>query len=195
MTSSIAVVCPGDRLKPANEFAAGEGTYVKNGHIHSSTAGFEDVTKSTGVDEENRPRVSVRRSGQQSIVPEPGNIVTCKVTRIMQRMAKADILCVGSKPLGAAFSGIIRSQDVRSTEIDKVVMFDCFRPGDLVRAEVISLGDSRSYYLSTARNELGVVSAKSLAGVAMVPVSWQEMQCPETGATEKRKVAKTAPVS
>ena len=30
-------------------------------------------------------------------------------------------------------------------------MYDCFRPGDVVRAEVISLGDARSYYLSTAK--------------------------------------------
>ena len=33
-----------------------------------------------------------------------------------------------------------------------------------VRAEVVSLGDARSYFLSTARNELGVVYAKSVEG-------------------------------
>jgi hypothetical protein len=46
----------------------------------------------------------------------------------------------------------------------QVVMHECFRPGDVVRAEVLSLGDSRSFYLTTAKNELGVVYAKSLAG-------------------------------
>lgn len=50
---------------------------------------------------------------------------------------------------------------MRATEIDKVVMHDSFRPGDIVRAEVVSLGDARSYYLMTAKNELGVVFAKS----------------------------------
>ncbi len=44
-------------------------------------------------------------------------------------------------------------------------MYDCFRPGDIVLAEVLSLGDARSYFLTTAKNELGVVHAKSLAGV------------------------------
>ena len=43
----------------------------------------------------------------------------------------------------------------------QVELIACFRPGDLVRAAVLSLGDSRSYLLTTARNELGVVSAKS----------------------------------
>jgi exosome complex RNA-binding protein Csl4 len=43
-------------------------------------------------------------------------------------------------------------------------MYACFRPGDIVRAEILSLGDQRSYYLTTAKNELGVVYAKSVAG-------------------------------
>lgn len=36
---------------------------------------------------------------------------------------------------------------MRATEIDKVQTQACFRPGDIVRAVVISLGDARSYYL------------------------------------------------
>ncbi len=46
----------------------------------------------------------------------------------------------------------------------QVVLSHCFRPGDIVRASVLSLGDARSYYLTTAENELGVVYAKSIAG-------------------------------
>ena len=134
-----------------------------------------------------------------------------------------DILCVGPKPVQQRYSGVIRVQDVRATEIDKVgsggVTCGCwpatarnvegcwgrvgitgspgctpthppthppplspflsapglrclqvqiqasFRPGDVVRAEVLSLGDARSYHLTTAKNELGVVYAKSVAGV------------------------------
>lgn len=52
----------------------------------------------------------------------------------------------------------------------QVVMYDCFRPGDVVRAKVLSLGDARSYYLTTADNALGVVHAKSLAGGRMLGV-------------------------
>lgn len=50
-------------------------------------------------------------------------------------------------------------------------LYSCFRPGDLVRAQVIALGDSRSYYLSTAKNDLGVVYAKSASGAAHAPKS------------------------
>ena len=48
------------------------------------------------------------------------------------------------------------------------------------RAQVISLGDARSYYLSTAKNELGVVFASSVAGHTMIPISWEQMICPVT---------------
>ena len=49
---------------------------------------------------------------------------------------------------------------MRATEVDKLDIYDCFRPGDVIKAEVVSLGDARSYFLSTAKNELGVVNAK-----------------------------------
>lgn len=110
-------------------------------------------------------------------------------------MATAQIVCVGRLALEQQFPfrGIIRQQDVRATETDKVVLAECFRPGDIVRAEVVSLGDARSYYLSTAKNELGVVAAKSATvGAQMVPVGWEHMECPKTKVRERRKVAKSA---
>lgn len=54
----------------------------------------------------------------------------------------------------------------------------------------ISLGDQTNYYLTTARNELGVIMAKSEAGNTMYPISWKEFKDPVTGETESRKVAK-----
>jgi exosome complex component CSL4 len=52
------------------------------------------------------------------------------------------------------------------------------------------LGDQSSYYLSTARNELGVLMATSEEGNVMQPVSWKEFRDPITGKSEARKVAK-----
>ncbi len=81
-----------------------------------------------------------------------------------------------------------RLQDVRATEIDKLEMYACFRPGDLLRAEVVSLGDSRSYFLSTARSELGVVYAKSVEGAprnvacSNLPYAYMSKSSPRPGA-------------
>ena len=79
---------------------------------------------------------------------------------------------------------------MRAVEKDSVTLDDMFRVGDIVRATVISLGDQSFYYCSTARNELGVVMARSEAGNMMFPVSWKEMRDPATGIGEARKVAR-----
>ena len=97
-----------------------------------------------------------------------------------------------SSDLGETFRGIIRSQDVRSTDRDRVKVIECFKPGDIVRAQVLSLGDGTNYYLTTARNDLGVVFARAAngAGGLMYATDWQMMTSPATGTTEKRKCAK-----
>eukprot|EP00898_Chlorokybus_atmophyticus_P005386 jgi/Chlat1/5849/Chrsp4S06234 len=216
-TTTPSVAVPGDRLGSSAECRAGNGALEReDGGVYAAVVGAVRWEPAEPKDKDQRPTVSVARHhrNQSAGVPSPGAIVTCRhdalglrmkeivVLRVTPRLATAAILCVGADPTDEAFSGIIRVQDVRATEIDKVDMYSCFRPGDIVRAEVVSLGDARSYYLSTARNELGVVFARSasasaasaVAGAAapMVPVSWQEMQCPVTGTREKRKVAKVS---
>ena len=85
---------------------------------------------------------------------------------------------------------VVRREDIRATEKDKVVCAEGFRVGDMIRGVVISLGDQANYYLSTARNELGVVMARSEGGETMVPVSWREFEDLGRGVRESRKVGK-----
>lgn len=88
------------------------------------------------------------------------------------------------------FQGLLRREDVRAVEKDRVVMDEMFRVGDIIRGIVISLGDQSFYYLSTARNDLGVVLARSAGGDMMFPASWREMRDCVTGVGEARKVAR-----
>uniref|UniRef100_A0A4W6CJG5 Phosphoglycerate mutase 1b n=1 Tax=Lates calcarifer TaxID=8187 RepID=A0A4W6CJG5_LATCA len=142
----------------------GTGVYLRHGYIYSSLAGY------------------------------PCCSLIGQVTSINPRFAKVHILYVGSTPLKDRFRGTIRKEDVRATEKDKVETYKSFRPGDIVLAKVISLGDVQSnYLLTTAENELGVVVAHSEAGAQMVPISWCEMQCPRTHTKEFRKVARVQP--
>ncbi|EGG24299.1 3'-5' exoribonuclease [Cavenderia fasciculata] len=211
------IVTPGQKLCKDTEYISSEGTYVHKGSIYSSVLGFSHTikrnintdnnnetttTSSSGssssipseynnsTSEDKRDYIVVLKEKEPGIVPEIGNVVTVQVLRINPRLASCAILCVGTKALKETFNGVIRVQDVRATEIDKVEIYKSFRPGDIVSAEVISLGDSRSYYLSTAKNELGVVFAQSVVGATMIPVSWNQMQCPKTKTKEYRKVAK-----
>ncbi|XP_075498813.1 uncharacterized protein LOC142537128 isoform X1 [Primulina tabacum] len=185
-------VTPGEILGKAAELRAGRGAYVSahDKTVYASLTGFISITPALPESSDQRPTVEVTGHKAHGPVPEPGVIVIARVTKVMTKMASADIMCVGPKSVREKFSGTIRQQDVRATEIDKVDMHTSFRPGDIVKALVLSLGDARSYYLSTAKNELGVVSAESAAGATMAAISWTEMQCPLTGQIEQRKVAK-----
>src|SRR5882757_928341 len=108
--------------------------------------------------------------------PVPNSIVLGSITRLSPQQAVVSITIVDGVPLppGEDFTGVIRVQDIRATEKDKVKVGDCFRGGDVIKGQVvgtrfaclnrclayseqISLGDARSYYITTARNDLGVI--------------------------------------
>ena len=145
--------------------------------------------------------VDAGASVRASLMPNVGEIVVCKVVRINPRVANVEIMCTagGSVVLHEPCAGIIRKEDIRQFDRDAVEMFKSVRPGDVINARVLSLGDSRSYVLSTAENELGVILARSVSGAIMVPLTFEEMQCPKTLSTEFRKVARirdeTSPLS
>ncbi|PBP15340.1 hypothetical protein BUE80_DR013925, partial [Diplocarpon rosae] len=158
---------PGQILGLASEYLPGPGVHVHNAQLYASILG--PVLKSTPP----------KPTGPQK-----------RLTKITPAALRGLHLLRMAGRERRTFCQRIRVQDVRATEKDKVKIFESFRPGDIVRANVISLGDQANYYLSTATNNLGVIMATSEAGNAMYPVSWKEYKDPETGASESRKVAK-----
>lgn len=76
---------------------------------------------------------------QREVLPQVGNTVLCRVTRITPRQAVVAILVCGDTVLEAEWQGVIRVQDVRATEKDRVKVYESFRPGDIVRASVVSV--------------------------------------------------------
>ncbi|GAA6063973.1 hypothetical protein JCM10212_004783 [Sporobolomyces blumeae] len=175
-------VIPGQPLSTSGQAVqSGPGTYVRGGQVFASRVG--QVVHDGQI-------VSVRGKDDTQAIPEPNSIVVGTVSRINRQAATLSLLTVDGRPCRPDFAGVIRSQDVRQTAKDSVKMWSCFRPGDVVGAKVISLGDARSYFLSTAANSLGVLFAvSSTTGEALEATSWEEMRDPTTGETEGRKVA------
>ncbi|AAW43097.1 hypothetical protein CNBD4680 [Cryptococcus deneoformans B-3501A] len=186
--SSPSLLLPGQPL-PAQLITpplpkCGKGCYERNGQILASVVG--------------RPRrdgavVSVIGREETVGTVDVDSIVIGVISRLTPQQAHMTLTTLSDRPLPESsedFTGLIRIADIRLTERDKVKMGECFRLGDIVKAKVLSLGDARSYYLSTAADELGVVYAKSEAGNPLLPVSYQEMEDEVTGKKEKRKVAK-----
>lgn len=275
MAAAPTIVVPGALLGSEATHAAGAGTLIRDGKIYSTllgtvhtippvaaaapasaaTASSAASSATSATAAASLPVVAVVRESSPSaaLVPEIGTVVTGRVTRITAMTASVDILVVGGLPVpgGEPFNGVLRKENVRESEVDKVVMEEavrwgprhhhhcqrcavdagqtnaltswrraadrlrheharptgCFcaplppfhhddgvvqvRPGDLLSAVVLSLGDARSYLLGTARPDLGVIYARDDAtGEALVPVSFDEMENPTTGKRERRKVAK-----
>ncbi|KFM58253.1 Exosome complex component CSL4, partial [Stegodyphus mimosarum] len=185
---SVNVVTPGDCICIVNETCtSGDGTYCVGEYIFSSLTGFVDYK-----DDKNNRIVEVK-GFERSLVPVVGSVITAKVTAIRRRFAKCAIYCIEDTVLKEPFRGIIRKEDVRLKDKDRVEMYKCYRPGDVILAKVTSMGTMHSYNLTTAEEELGVVLATSEAGAEMVPTSWYEMMCTKTFLKEPRKVAKVVP--
>ena len=202
-----STVVPGDRLGTIRQVRPGIGTYVKGGHIYACILGTLAIRKAETSEEEMDTesaeainfvcRVSSSKPPATSQVLKIGQKVVGRVSRITPQNAAVEIMVAeGVGPLRLPyFEGVIRSEDIRSfsagnnEENLSPLLVDSFRPGDLVACRVISMGDARRYFLTTAETELGVIRAER-KGVPMVPVSWKEMECPETGFREPRKCAK-----
>ncbi|KAG0641551.1 hypothetical protein HOY80DRAFT_1008449 [Tuber brumale] len=194
-----SIALPGQPLAQSPPYTAGPGTHTQNNSTQTITASVAGIPH---VHADNS--VSITRPSPSHpllLLPEVASTVLARVTRLNPRQATVEIFAM--QPTGGGggggggegvcehtFQGVIRAQDVRATEKDRVKMLESFRVGDVVRAVVISLGDQSNYYLSTANNSLGVVVAHSDAGDPLHPINWRQMACARTGIVEERKVAK-----
>ena len=178
--SSGSFVCPGDVLVTTARDGICDpcgGCFVEEGshRIRASIAGKVLIEEELGTEQESRFRVSVSSARNQmasETVIDVGDKVTCRVVRLSMNQANLEIISVGDCPLQQSPKGIIRREDVRLSDIEKLIMSECFRPGDILRGVIISLGDSRQYYVSTSDADHGVLYAKSLiTGNLMDPLS------------------------
>jgi exosome complex component CSL4 len=204
--STIAI--PGQVLGTTATHSSGAGTHVFESKIYASIIG--SVVNIPAASKSSKATITIPRDATalhtvQSIatssLPAVGTTVLCRITRVQHRQASASILVVNPTTASVVaytsstndelqFQALLRREDVRSFEKDRVVMNEMFRVGDIIRASIISLGDERNYYISTAGNDFGVMVARSEEGYAMIPSSWKEMRDVVTGKGEARKVAK-----
>lgn len=170
-SSASEHVVPGEILAIASsQLAPGDGTFVWiDGNLRASVTG----RKLTGSSSSS---MSVEKQRQAaSTLPSVGDTVLCRVTRISPRLANVELIHVNGVELRESIPGLIRREEVRPIDMEPVEVYRSFRPGDIVRARVVSLGDARAYYLSTSASEHGVVLARSAEGAVMRPISWCEM--------------------
>ena len=173
------LVVPGERLGVIEEFIPDSGTYVKDGVIYSKIVGR------ALIDLLNK-RVSVYPLVNGELIPKVSSIVVGQIGNAQSDNVLVKIFKIENKRLSGEFSGILHISDVSDRYIDS--MNDVCKPGDIVRAKVIS-GKNRIFHLSTNDKNLGIVYAFcSRCGNLLEPQRY-ELHCPKCGNTENRKIA------
>ena len=188
----LGAVLPGQKVADSSSgHTAGFGIYERNGYLIAALPGTLTQTPSNVL--------SVQTSSSSRLhtqtIPVIGQNIIGRIVRITSKYAGIDILAVdGELPLMEPIKGTIRTQDIVEVEEKEVPPVHlAFRPGDLVRARIIGVGDpSAGFLLSTGIDaRLGVIYGKSAAaGAPLLPFAWNEMICSKTGVKEKRKCAK-----
>ncbi|MGA3058779.1 MAG: exosome complex RNA-binding protein Csl4 [Candidatus Bathyarchaeia archaeon] len=173
------LVVPGERLGVIEEFIPDSGTYVRDGVIYSKIVGR------ALLDLLNK-RVSVYPLVNGELIPKVSSTVVGQIGNAQSDNVLVRILKIENKRLSGEFSGILHISDVSDRYVDS--MNDVCRPGDIVRAKVIS-GKNRIFHLSTNDKNLGIVYAFcSRCGNLLEPQRY-ELHCPKCGNTENRKIA------
>lgn len=199
-----------DVSSPQDSTRIGKGTYVRQNRIYASLVGKLSIH----VDPNDHHTVlavvpSSTNAPLSRAVPQTGQVVLAVVQRVTVPHAWVQIVAwPDHNPLSNnnmqrfdSHEGIIRAEDVLSstttdprTQASAVsflsILRDSFVPGDIVLCRVLDRGDLRRYSLTTAEASLGVLYATSTSGNPLVPVSWNEMECTQTGKRERRKCAK-----
>ncbi|RHY31192.1 hypothetical protein DYB32_003690 [Aphanomyces invadans] len=146
-------VVPGQRLGKEGDYTAGSGTYVLNGNIFASVAGHVTPVLHGAL---NVERPTCKRIASTGVL-RVDDFVVAKVTKVTSSQVQVDIHAVNDVVLHEPFAGTLRKEDVRPVDIDKLQLEEMFRPGHVLKAVVLSLGDSRSYFLTTSKPGLGVI--------------------------------------
>ncbi len=173
------LVVPGERLGVIEEFIPDSGTYVKDSVIYSKIVGR------ALIDLLNK-RVSVYPLTNGELIPKVSSTVVGQIGNAQSDNVLVRIFKIENKRLSGEFSGILHISDVSDRYIDS--MNDVCKPGDIVRAKVIS-GKNRIFHLSTNDKNLGIVYAFcSRCGNLLEPQRY-ELRCPKCGNIENRKIA------
>jgi exosome complex component CSL4 len=173
------LVVPGERLGVIEEFVPDSGTYVRDGVIYSKIVGR------SLVDLQSR-RVSVYPAVEGAVVPKLSGVVIGQVGNAQSDNVLVRIFRIGKKKLSGEFGGILHISDVSDRYVNS--MSDVCKPGDIIRAKVIS-EKNRIFHLSMNDKNLGVIDAFcSRCGSLLEPERY-ELRCPKCGNVENRKLA------
>jgi exosome complex component CSL4 len=158
------VAVPGQVLGGQNKsIVGGKGTYVDEDNILRASIfgriishhGKSIISVAASSKDKEKDQIDIERLASDIII-RIGSDITGRITRINLNQAIVDIYTVNGVSLLQTCRGVVRREDIRGKDLDSLIMYECFVPGDWLKAKVISLGDSKQYFLSTTKENYGV---------------------------------------
>ncbi len=159
LESKNILLVPGDVVCNNKQGRSGQGAFSLKGDIRSNITGnlIVEPPSSSSANAKKRINIVCESNLAKDYVLNVGDIVYGKVTKINYNQAFVDVLYSGDQELPFITKAVIRREDIRESEVDKVVVRDFLKPLDIVRAHVLSLGDNKQYFLTIAKSGLGVI--------------------------------------
>jgi exosome complex component CSL4 len=156
MSLPSAPVYPGTFLGSRTSYISGPGTHILSNNIYASLHGtvssIQAPTTSSGTKiSRQKPTLTIaqtsptpssipsRQVTRRNVLPFVNAVVLARVTRLQSRQANVAIVVVDGVTCADEFAGVVRKEDVRGWEVDKVKIEEAFRVGDVVRAVVVRL--------------------------------------------------------
>lgn len=175
-------VVPGDFLAIAEEFVPGTGAYEEDGEIYSSSTGvvLMDVREK---------KVSVHPKTGVPPSLSSGDIVVGRVEEIRGQVANVTVGFMRGREdrrLPSSGNGVVHISKIRDEYVEEVGQE--FKPGDIVRARVISVGRG-SIKLSTMDDNLGILVALCSECHNVLNQENSKLKCPYCGNVESRKIS------
>jgi len=174
------LVVPGERLGVIEEFIPDSGTYVKDSVIYSKTVGR------ALIDMLNKKVSVYPLTAKSELVPKVSTVIVGQIGNAQSDNVLVKIFKMGDKKLSGEFSGILHISDVSDRYVES--MTDVCKPGDIVRAKVIS-SKNRIFHLTTNDKNLGIMYAFCSRCSTLLEPKGYSLHCPKCGNTENRKMA------
>lgn len=175
----VGFVVPGDKLGVVEQFMPGPGTYESQGNIYSKVIGeaVVDVLNKT---------VSVNLKTKAPVVPAVGEVAVGVVTNTQEKMATVSLYKIGEHQVPLPFTGILHIS--ASSQRFERNMVDVCKPGDLLRARIVSVSN-RVPQLTTAERGLGVVLAHCSRCGRVLRLRDRTLECENCRVIERRRLA------
>jgi len=182
-TTKKKIILPGEYICGAEELMPGRGAYSQNDEVYSAVCGIE---VSEGKDAQVKSKKHIKHLA-------PGDDVYAIVKSVMETKALLTIIPIesgkGERVLYSDFAAV-KVQDISDHYVKSVK--DEFRPGDILKAKVISTraGVDVSTKLSP---KYGVVKAFCSNCRSQLVLKSKRLMCTRCERTERRKLSEDYP--